>query len=406
MKNAGWYAHALVVLAVGFAPVSAAQAQPTVRLAPADRVLTGRPAPVFTVGRGADAFEEVAHVAFDADDNLYVLDRGKTRVSVYDRTGRLLRRIGSPGQGRGALAVPMQIAVTREGQVVVSDVAQDAFQVFGRDGTFRRSVPFDKEEGLPGVEMRPHPRNGVVTSVRPGGSRGGAAAPPRTSLTWVPLEPGARPSRLFQVSMAAPPPSSGGQDGAGAPGPQFRVSAPVVFAPKLHWGILPNGGFAVAHTARYSVRVGNANGSIARVIERPFTPRRVTARDQERARAELRASAKSGAGVMILPNGQRGSVPQTLIDQQLAGMRFAETVPVIERLTTDAAGRLWIMRSASETGGTGPIDVVTPDARYVGTLLQQAMPDAFSVGGRIAVVERTAEGASRVAVYALPASWR
>src|SRR5688500_10460579 len=84
-----------------------------VRLPQADRPLAGTATQVFAIGRAEGAehemFGEVSGVLFDANDNLYVLDRQAKRVMVYDRTGRVLRQIGREGQGPGELIQPMHL---------------------------------------------------------------------------------------------------------------------------------------------------------------------------------------------------------------------------------------------------------------------------------------------------------
>src|SRR5690242_17853861 len=107
-----------------------------------DRALPGAPIALFEIGRGDGAqwesFGHVGHVAFDADDNLYVLDQAASVVYVYGADGRFRNRIGRPGRGPGELAAPMQVAVASEGEVVVSDLEKRAFSVFDRSGRHLR----------------------------------------------------------------------------------------------------------------------------------------------------------------------------------------------------------------------------------------------------------------------------
>jgi hypothetical protein len=56
------------------------------------------------------------------------------------------------------------------------------------------------------------------------------------------------------------------------------------------------------------------------------------------------------------------------------------------------------MRSGSVVTENGPIDVISPDLRYLGTLPPQELPDAFGPGGRAAYVVEDEVGVSRVVV--------
>lgn len=391
-----------IIAAALLAAAHPALAQPTVRLPAADRVLGGTPTAAFTLGTRAPLFSDVAQVAFGPNEQLFVLDRGAHRVSVFDGAGRSVRSFGTRGTAAGQLLAPMQIAVTRDGEVVVSDLARRRYVVFGVDGRLRRELPFESGE-LPGLTMRPSPRGGVVASVRPASTRGplGGASSSTLSLVWQPVAAGARATRLFQYAEEAVQTADAPTRGEG----RIVASGPPVFAPGMQWGVLPDGGVAVAHSAGYSVRVVAPNGAAARVIERAIAPRRVTNRDRERARERQRAALSSGRGVTIISTSG-GSLPRELIEEQLAGMRFASVVPVVQGITAAASGTLWIERAGPDTGAPGPIDLITAAGRYVGTLTGQRRPDAISPTGRAAYVETDAAGRSVVVVRVLPPGWR
>ena len=354
----------------------------------------------------------VRAVAFDRQDRLYVLDGGNQRVLVFDARGRFVRQIGKQGRGPGELIAPVQMAVNPTGDVVVSDLGRRAYSIFGGDGTFKRNVPFAATGGPPlaGRVMRAHPRGGVVTLSEPGGFSPNAPAGVvdyDVSLRWNPLTQGARETVLFRSQQESV--RSSAAPGAGRPGTQVRTMGSVMFAPKLNWSVLPNGGLAVANTARYSIRLVQPNGTVARVLERPIAPRQVTARDREAARERLRRSLTSGeGGTFVGANGQtKMAFPPQLIREQVQNMQFADQIPVITGVTTDATGRLWVERAAREPDAPGPVDILAQDGRYVGTLAAgTAMPDAFSPSGRAAYIERDELDVERVVVRALPASWR
>ena len=119
-------------------------------MAARDEVLRREPRTLFAVGaaegRGGDVFGSVGDVGFDAAENLYVLDRLNARVVVFDSTGRYLRAIGRRGGGPGELGAPQQMAVTRAGEVIVSDDASpddtpEAMRSRARIGVAPYSVP-------------------------------------------------------------------------------------------------------------------------------------------------------------------------------------------------------------------------------------------------------------------------
>jgi hypothetical protein len=94
------------------------------------------------------------------------------------------------------------------------------------------------------------------------------------------------------------------------------------------------------------------------------------------------------------------------VARQLQNAEFADVIPVIDALALDPAGRFWIARSGAALDTPGPIDIVTREGRYVGTLGPLRLPAAFSAHGRAAFIERDELGVARVRVVRLPAGWR
>jgi hypothetical protein len=373
-----------------------AGAQPVVRLPAQDRILPMRAQNAFQIGaedgQSWEVLSGVRQVAFDRNENLYVLDGGNARVLVFDRAGRFVRQIGKRGGGPGELLAPMRMALLGDGTLVVSDNGRRSFSVFGADGRFTRSVPHDTAFGLSGEWMAAHPRGGVVTSTQPINLPG--AAPRGKTLLWYSLAARA-PTRLVQLAPEAAPTSN-----QQARGRTTVVSSwKQVFSPSLQWDLLPGGGVVMANTAGYSLRVTGPNGAVQRVIERPIRPRPVTQRDRD---AEL-ARRRDGGGVTVV--GGSGTVPPAVrqaIAAQMANVEFAPVIPVIDRMIVDRAGRVWVQRSGPADGRPGPVDILAADGRYVGTLAPQAAPNAFSPAGRAAYITRDEMGVERVVVRTLP----
>src|SRR5690606_21576541 len=133
-----------------------------------DRVLQGEPQTLFAIGalEGADweTLSDVAQVAVDARDNLYVLDRGNHRVLVFDAQGKFVRQLGKQGSGPGEFGSPNGIAVEPDGRVIVADIAHRNYTIFSPDGEFERTVPYDAEAGMLFRSVQRHPRGGVLVA--------------------------------------------------------------------------------------------------------------------------------------------------------------------------------------------------------------------------------------------------
>ena len=87
-----------------------------------------------------------------------------------------------------------------------------------------------------------------------------------------------------------------------------------------------------------------------------------------------------------------GEAAEQLREQMLPmieDMLFPEEIPVVAGMAVDGEGQLWIARTAPGGAGDGPIDIMTPEGDYVGTLPPDAprIPDAFGPDGLMAYIE-------------------
>ena len=87
------------------------------------------------VRRGRDR-PAAAGLAFDKDDNLYVVESRNHRVSVFTRDGRFKFSWGRKGDGDGEFDHPWGIEIDDNGDVYVADWRNDRVQKFAPDGTF------------------------------------------------------------------------------------------------------------------------------------------------------------------------------------------------------------------------------------------------------------------------------
>lgn len=81
-------------------------------------------------GTAAGHFVYLEDLDLDRHGNLYVVDRGTARVTVFDPTGRMLRSFG----GRPQLQAPEGVAVDRRGNVLVGDAELHAVLKFAPGG--------------------------------------------------------------------------------------------------------------------------------------------------------------------------------------------------------------------------------------------------------------------------------
>ena len=94
--------------------------------------------------------------------------------------------------------------------------------------------------------------------------------------------------------------------------------------------------------------------------------------------------------------------------ERIRNMEFYHEVPVVRDLQTSWEGTIWVLRRGEEPASDGPIDVLTPDGRYIGTYAAGAtgMPDAFGPDGLAAFIERDEFDVASVVVRRLSTDMR
>jgi hypothetical protein len=419
------------LLVAGVALGAAEGSAQRVEMADRDRLLTSRPSPVWAVG--ADEGESwellsgVQTLAFDARDRLWALDQGNYRVLVFDAAGRFVRQFGKQGAGPGELQFPMGLALLADGTVAILDMGRRGFSLFDGDGNYLRHEPLPEGIGSPRPnELFAHPAGGVVLRAMPAFDIG--AGPPvgkqKSPVLRQPLDGGAM-TVIHEFEMEAPRVVQPGSSSGGRAVRVMLYSRPT-FGKDPTWGLLPGGGIAASEDGDYAIGTFDATGRAGRVLARPLAARKVTKRDQDAAREQRRKELKSGggAGARVMTSGgggaastravwvgagggRGGEMSDAEIEAQVAQMQFAEEIPAIARIVADATGRIWVERSAERVGDPAPIDLISPDGRYIGTLRNGKIPRAVSGSGLAAWVENDPEtGIERIVVRRLPADWK
>lgn len=75
-------------------------------------------------------------LAAGPEGNVYVTESGASRVSVFDKEGKLLRSFGSSGSGPGQFTTPTEVAVDPAGDVWVGDSGAGRVQLFSSSGDY------------------------------------------------------------------------------------------------------------------------------------------------------------------------------------------------------------------------------------------------------------------------------
>jgi hypothetical protein len=394
-----------------FLSPAALSAQTVVDLPRRDQPVMVEAQDLYSVGSLAgeewETFSMVSGVAFDGAGNLYILDTQNYRVVKVDHEGNFLSEMGRGGDGPGEFGMPLAFSVTQDGEVRVYDLGKQGFALFNPDGSFKTTVPMGGEGMfMPTGRLLPHPDGGVIS---------GGAGGMRISMGGGPGEdPTTRQLQLFEMGDEVevttiyegwnPAIASGPSRAQTTSTGDFQLSAPPMraFDPDLMTGILPDGRVALVDSTTYEVKIVELNRGVTMRFRRPIEPRPVTRRDQEEERDRqleemAQREASGGAGSFYVMGGggggesQRISSPSitTMLEERIQNMEFGEEMPVIGGLWADWEGHIWLGRLGRRVGEEGPVDLITSEGQYLGTMEAEEfqMPDAFGPNGLAAWIE-------------------
>jgi peptidylamidoglycolate lyase len=97
-----------------------------------------------------DLFNQVNHVAFGPEGDIYVSDGYQnSRVVHFTKEGEFIRIIGGvKGPAPGQLQVPHGVAIDSRGRILVNDSDNQRVSVFARDGHFVETWSFPSRGGI------------------------------------------------------------------------------------------------------------------------------------------------------------------------------------------------------------------------------------------------------------------
>ncbi|MDE2805156.1 MAG: hypothetical protein OXN18_08440 [Gemmatimonadota bacterium] len=337
---------------------------------------------IFTVGSivgdNWDTFGNVGSVAFDSSGNLHILDFQSEHILVVAPDGSLVRTVGGRGEGPGEFGNVSSAIVARDGSYTV--LGSSRVDLLAPDGTFVRSVTLERGLILSDMTL---PDGRLVASqflrMADFMASGEFPDPEGRPIHLIPLD-GSAPEIHYTAWVLPEDPAAGDADEDSDPG-TIRLSAGRAFEPELHLDVLTDGRLALADSIGYRVKLIGLDGGVAGVIERPIAPLAVSEAIMQAERERYREETRQLESV----RSERFQIER----EGAEALVFADEVPVIGNLKVDWDDRIWVTRSGTDGDDDGPVDIVTPDGRYIGTLAADGLrtPDAFGPDGLLAYIE-------------------
>lgn len=89
--------------------------------------------------QGEGAMKGPMAVATDSDGNVFVVDRGNVRITVFDSDGKYIASFGKAGNGPGEFNTPFSITAAGE-RIYVGDLKQQRIQYFNSKGDYQGEI--------------------------------------------------------------------------------------------------------------------------------------------------------------------------------------------------------------------------------------------------------------------------
>ena len=398
--------------------------------------------------RVADELTTVSSMGFDATGTLRIGDtNGVFRVIVVPPDGDRFE-FGRQGEGPGEFGTVVEMVALANGHAIVPDLKRDVFHEFLPDGRFARQVRMGDLADRANTTLRADRGGGILGQFR---SRNpleevDSATLARTRRTVegprevvrVDLDGDVAETSRFAAGWAPPRSSFTVNSTMSFSDGRFTTEssiARVAFLPRLLWDALPDGGLAMSDSSAYAIRILDASGNVVRVLRRPLPRRPITAAFRRSYRLrELESLGAKMAEMRSGPEDQIALIEDLLRETEesergaIEDMEFADEVPQVDDLLTAWDGTIWVRRppdsefpfdlSANPDGHNlqealqksqanrppAPVDMLTPDGAYVGTVRELRWPAALGPGNRAAYIEVDEFGIPTVLVGRLSVS--
>jgi len=203
-------------------------------------------------GREEYMFSQIRHITISEDERIFVLDSKEDHIKAFDKEGKYLKTIGTPGQGPGELDRPSSICISQSELVVLEGARR--FSVFSLEGEFLRHIS-TKETWALRASMD-SVGNIVLTE--------GVMDP--EYFHYMAKKVDVNMNLLYEIAKT--------------PAPDARTGVNP-FMPFAYWQIDEDDNIVFGYPKDYEIQILNPEGTIIKKIKREYDPVEVTEQEEK-----------------------------------------------------------------------------------------------------------------------------
>ncbi|MFO7894776.1 MAG: 6-bladed beta-propeller [Longimicrobiales bacterium] len=308
-------------------------------------------------------FGQIAGIDVGEDGRVYVIDQQAREVRVFDPAGEFVATIGQAGSGPGELGQAAGPVFVAPGDtVVVPDVTQQRITLYTAAGELAGSRQLPMTGGV-AIKWMKMPADELVQQAMVMAFPGQEDVEPMNLL--IRREP---TGEVIDTLLRMPIGES----------VSFAGNTPniTLFESEPMWTLGPDGHLITGINSEYSLNIYSTDGTLTRIVRKPFEPRRITDSDEAEFRRIVEGLWRD-----------QGMPPEALTMMSQA-LNFAASYPAYANILGGPDGSLWVQRIQTpdeirELGGTFDIqdmgsatwEIFDGDGRFMGTL---QMPPRFT----------------------------
>jgi len=277
------------------------------------RIGTAEGEPEYQFGSIAGA----SSLGIASDGRIVVLDQQAQHIKVFTPSGEYERTIGGPGSGPGEIGPGASAVIIAPGDtLLLSDVANQRGSLYLLDGTYLRSFPLNFADGIP-FRWEQSRDGQIMVQTRRLAFPGSTAPPDSMDVISVRNLDGSIGDTVMSVR-------SGGTVSFAGGAPEWNL-----FSPEPLWALYQD---QVLYAVNDNYRIGmyGADGTLQRVIQKPFTRDPVTDGDQD--------AIKELFQKLFVAQG----VPPQMASQLMTRVHFAENYPAFGQMIAGPRGTILV----------------------------------------------------------------